>query len=34
MDGGEVMETGTLEQIFSDPKKARTQDFLSVVLNH
>ena len=34
MDGGEVIETGTPEQIFGDPKETRTQDFLSAVLNH
>ncbi|MCX7560985.1 amino acid ABC transporter ATP-binding protein [Sulfitobacter sp. F26204] len=34
MDGGEVIETGTPEAIFSNPTEARTQNFLSAVLNH
>ncbi len=34
MDGGEVIETGTPDAIFSNPKEARTQNFLSAVLNH
>ncbi len=34
MDSGEIIETGTPEEIFSDPKEARTQNFLSAVLNH
>ncbi len=34
MDGGEVIETGTPEQVFSAPREKRTQDFLSAVLNH
>lgn len=34
MDGGEVIETGTPEDIFSNPQEERTQNFLSAVLNH
>ncbi|MDF3351937.1 amino acid ABC transporter ATP-binding protein [Sulfitobacter sp. KE34] len=34
MDGGEVIETGTPEAIFANPTEARTQNFLSAVLNH
>ena len=34
MDGGEVIETGTPEQVFGSPREKRTQDFLSAVLNH
>lgn len=32
MDGGEVVETGTPETIFTNPKNSRTQAFLSKVL--
>ncbi|MGJ5620960.1 amino acid ABC transporter ATP-binding protein [Sulfitobacter sp. MF3-043] len=34
MDGGEVIETGIPEELFSNPKEIRTQNFLSAVLNH
>lgn len=34
MDGGEIIEIGTPDQIFNDPKETRTQNFLSAVLNH
>jgi polar amino acid transport system ATP-binding protein/general L-amino acid transport system ATP-binding protein len=34
MDSGEIIETGTPEDIFSNPKEARTQNFLGAVLNH
>lgn len=34
MDGGEVIETGTPQDIFSNPQETRTQNFLSAVLNH
>ena len=32
MDGGNILEQGTPEQIFSAPREKRTQDFLSKVL--
>lgn len=32
MDGGKIVEQGTPEEIFSNPKHPRTQDFLSKVL--
>ena len=32
MDGGEIVETGTPEEIFTYPKNSRTQAFLSKVL--
>ena len=32
MDGGHILEQGTPEEIFSHPKEARTQEFLSKVL--
>ena len=32
MDGGNIVEQGTPEEIFDNPKNARTQDFLSKVL--
>ena len=32
MDGGHILEQGTPEEIFSNPKEARTQEFLSKVL--
>ena len=32
MDGGNVVEQGTPEEIFNNPKNPRTQDFLSKVL--
>ncbi len=34
MDGGQIVETGTPEQVFSSPREPRTQEFLSAVLNH
>jgi general L-amino acid transport system ATP-binding protein len=34
MDGGEVIETGKPDAIFSNPQEPRTQNFLSAVLNH
>ncbi|TLP55961.1 amino acid ABC transporter ATP-binding protein [Parasedimentitalea maritima] len=34
MDGGEVIETGKPDEIFSNPQEPRTQNFLSAVLNH
>ncbi|KAE9627243.1 amino acid ABC transporter ATP-binding protein [Parasedimentitalea maritima] len=34
MDGGEVIETGKPDEIFSNPQETRTQNFLSAVLNH
>lgn len=33
IDGGNFLEDGTPEQIFSDPKNDRTKDFLDKVLN-
>ena len=32
MDSGEIVETGTPDEIFTNPKNARTQSFLSKVL--
>ena len=32
MDGGRILEQGTPEDIFDNPKEARTQEFLSKVL--
>ena len=32
MDGGHIVEQGAPDEIFSHPKEARTQDFLSKVL--
>lgn len=32
MDGGHIVEQGTPDEIFSHPREARTQDFLSKVL--
>ena len=32
MDGGKIVEQGTPEEIFDNPRNARTQDFLSKVL--
>ncbi|MBK1813087.1 amino acid ABC transporter ATP-binding protein [Clostridium sp. YIM B02505] len=32
MDGGVIVEQGTPEEVFDNPKNARTQDFLSKVL--
>jgi len=32
MDGGKIVEQGTAEEIFDNPKNPRTQDFLSKVL--
>jgi len=34
MDGGEVVETGTPTEIFSNPRETRTQDFLKSILRH
>jgi len=34
MDGGEVIETGKPNDIFSNPQETRTQNLLSAVLNH
>lgn len=34
MDGGEIIETGTPQQVLSAPQEQRTQSFLSAVLNH
>ena len=31
-DGGRIVEEGTPEAIFTNPKEQRTQDFLSAVL--
>jgi polar amino acid transport system ATP-binding protein len=33
IDGGNFLEDGTPEQIFSNPKHDRTKDFLDKVLN-
>ncbi|BDC45459.1 arginine ABC transporter ATP-binding protein [Paraburkholderia terrae] len=33
MDQGQVVETGTPEQVFSHPQQARTRDFISAVLS-
>ena len=33
MDQGQVVETGTPEQVFSNPQQARTRDFISAVLS-
>ncbi len=32
MDGGKILEKGTLEQLFEHPQEERTQDFLSKIL--
>ncbi|MBO7700143.1 MAG: amino acid ABC transporter ATP-binding protein, partial [Eubacteriaceae bacterium] len=32
MDAGQILEEGTPEEIFNNPKEKRTQDFLSKVL--
>ena len=34
MDGGYVLEEGTPDEVFSNPKNERTKEFLSKVLNH
>lgn len=34
MDGGEIIEAGTPQQVLSAPQEQRTQSFLSAVLNH
>lgn len=34
MDSGEIIETGTPEQVFGAPREDRTRNFLSAVLNH
>lgn len=34
MDGGQVVETGTPDQVFDAPVEPRTQNFLRAVLNH
>ncbi|MNP68724.1 putative amino-acid import ATP-binding protein YxeO [compost metagenome] len=31
MDNGEVIETGTPEELFGNPQQARTRDFLGLV---
>jgi polar amino acid transport system ATP-binding protein len=33
MDQGQVVETGTPDQVFNDPQQARTRDFISAVLS-
>ena len=33
MDQGQVVETGTPDQVFSNPQQARTRDFISAVLS-
>jgi len=33
MDGGNIIEEGTPEEVFNNPKNARTKDFLSKVLS-
>lgn len=33
MDGGQILEQGTPDQVFNHPENPRTQDFLSKVLN-
>lgn len=33
MDGGTIVEQGTPEEIFGNPKKSRTRDFLNTVLS-
>lgn len=33
MDGGKILEKGTPEQIFNDPKEDRTKDFLARIVN-
>jgi polar amino acid transport system ATP-binding protein len=33
MDQGQVVETGTPEQLFGNPQQARTRDFISAVLS-
>ena len=32
VDEGKILESGTPEQVFGDPKEARTREFLSKVL--
>ena len=32
MDGGKILEEGTADEIFNNPKNPRTKDFLSKVL--
>jgi ABC-type histidine transport system ATPase subunit len=32
MDGGLVLEQGTPEELFSNPKEERTQQFLNTIL--
>lgn len=34
MDGGEVIETGTPQQVLEHPTESRTRNFLGAVLNH
>jgi general L-amino acid transport system ATP-binding protein len=34
MDAGEIIETGSPEQVLGQPQEARTRNFLSTVLNH
>ena len=33
MDGGQIAEQGTPEEIFEHPQNARTKEFLSKVIN-
>jgi len=32
MDGGQIIEEGTPEQIFNNPQNTRTQEFLAKIL--
>jgi polar amino acid transport system ATP-binding protein len=34
MDGGHVVEAGTPQQIFDDPREARTREFVGKILRH
>jgi polar amino acid transport system ATP-binding protein len=34
MDGGQVVEAGTPQQIFDDPREARTREFVGKILRH
>lgn len=34
MDGGQIVEAGTPQQVLSNPQEPRTRSFLSAVLNH
>ena len=33
MEKGKIVESGSVEEIFSNPKEARTKEFLSKILN-